>query len=416
MTFTGTYPLITARDSVSSSQNTTSRLVTLLAVCLTAGSASPSIDLGGLRLIPIQIASTIGFLVVALSVLVKDRVRLDPYLLSIVALLTSSAVASQFGAVNSDLPPNWTKLFIFFYQFVLAIASYALAARIDLKVISFGAAIWGGIFGILLALQSAGLIAGANQVAIAGSTFQRAQLFFGQPNSSAAYLLAMLPLSFLGGQARSVHIFLLWILRTLMVLGVVATFSRSAMAAVIGSYIALLLIRSSRWGNYGLSLLILSLALAFFGSLSESIYGLIDFIIAGDGVLEGDFSAIERFGLGQAGIKMFYDQPILGVGVGNYPAALGIFDSTLDATLGMPHNVVIHFAAEQGLFGLLALATFISFLIRHLNCPTPSFPLLWAAWTILINSWFGWPFFHGVGESLMVICGLLAYYARRHIV
>jgi O-antigen ligase len=72
------------------------------------------------------------------------------------------------------------------------------------------------------------------------------------------------------------------------------------------------------------------------------------------------FANSERLAHWLAGIHMFWDHPFLGVGIGNYAMAypqyaLGRFVDPL----GHAHNYYINIAAETGIFGLLALLSFL---------------------------------------------------------
>ncbi|MBO0794785.1 MAG: O-antigen ligase family protein, partial [Ktedonobacteraceae bacterium] len=73
-----------------------------------------------------------------------------------------------------------------------------------------------------------------------------------------------------------------------------------------------------------------------------------------------NYANSERLAHWVAGIHMFLDHPLLGVGIGNYATAyphyaLGIFV----LPLGHAHNYYINIAAEAGIFGLLTLLFFL---------------------------------------------------------
>jgi O-antigen ligase len=73
-----------------------------------------------------------------------------------------------------------------------------------------------------------------------------------------------------------------------------------------------------------------------------------------------DFSTAERLAHWIAGLHMYFDHPILGVGIGNYPDAyppyhIGMF---LDP-LGHAHNYYINVAAEMGTIGLVVYLFFL---------------------------------------------------------
>ncbi len=73
-----------------------------------------------------------------------------------------------------------------------------------------------------------------------------------------------------------------------------------------------------------------------------------------------DFSTAERLAHWIAGIRMFVDQPFLGVGIGNYPDAYPQYFITIFVNpLGHAHNYYINIAAETGSIGLTAYLLFL---------------------------------------------------------
>ncbi len=74
-----------------------------------------------------------------------------------------------------------------------------------------------------------------------------------------------------------------------------------------------------------------------------------------------DYSTAERLAHWIAGIHMFLDHPILGVGIGNYPDAYPQYYITIFVnSLGHAHNYYINIAAETGVIGLLAFLSFLT--------------------------------------------------------
>jgi O-antigen ligase len=88
-----------------------------------------------------------------------------------------------------------------------------------------------------------------------------------------------------------------------------------------------------------------------------------------------DFSTAERLAHWIAGLHMFLDHPILGVGIGNYADAYPQYFITIFVDpLGHAHNYYINIAAETGFIGLTAyvlflLAMFVAgvTVLRHIN-------------------------------------------------
>ena len=72
------------------------------------------------------------------------------------------------------------------------------------------------------------------------------------------------------------------------------------------------------------------------------------------------FSTAERLAHWIAGLRMFFDHPLLGVGIGNYAQAYPQYFVTIFTDpLGHAHNYYINIAAETGSIGLMAYILFI---------------------------------------------------------
>ena len=88
-----------------------------------------------------------------------------------------------------------------------------------------------------------------------------------------------------------------------------------------------------------------------------------------------DYSTAERLAHWIAGLHMFLDHPIIGVGIGNYADAYPQYFITIFVDpLGHAHNYYINIAAETGFIGLTAyvlflLAMFVAGVtaLRHIN-------------------------------------------------
>ena len=73
-----------------------------------------------------------------------------------------------------------------------------------------------------------------------------------------------------------------------------------------------------------------------------------------------DYSTAERLAHWIAGLRMFFDHPILGVGIGNYPDAYPQYYVTIFVnSLGHAHNYYINIAAEMGFIGLVVYLLFL---------------------------------------------------------
>jgi O-antigen ligase len=75
---------------------------------------------------------------------------------------------------------------------------------------------------------------------------------------------------------------------------------------------------------------------------------------------DADYSTAERLAHWIAGINMFLDHPIFGVGIGNYPVVYPKYFITIFVLpLGHAHNYYINIAAEAGIVGLTGFMLFL---------------------------------------------------------
>ena len=73
-----------------------------------------------------------------------------------------------------------------------------------------------------------------------------------------------------------------------------------------------------------------------------------------------DYSTAERLAHWIAGLHMYFDHPLLGVGIGNYPDAYALYHVTIFLDpLGHAHNYYINIAAEMGTIGLVVYLLFV---------------------------------------------------------
>ncbi len=193
---------------------------------------------------------------------------------------------------------------------------------------------------------------------------------FGQPNPFAAYINLPLSITFaLTLLGRD------WLTRTLAGTATVAlalaeylSQSRGAEIAFAAALVFILLA-----GMPAIRKVSRVLVIALLGFLAALLAGLVPqplfnpalkFLgLSGISLVEpntADFSTAERLAHWIAGLHMYFDHPILGVGIGNYPDAyppyhIGIF---LDP-LGHAHNYYINIAAEMGTIGLIVYLFFL---------------------------------------------------------
>jgi O-antigen ligase len=193
---------------------------------------------------------------------------------------------------------------------------------------------------------------------------------FGQPNPYAGYinipLSIALALMLLGGN---------WRTRILAACAVVLlggaellTQSRGGQIAIVGVVLFILIVGLPR----------LRKLLALLGLLCLVVVGLVvaDWIptyvlaplfsklglvqISFTAPSADDYPTAERLAHWIAGLRMFIDHPLTGVGIGNYPAAYPHYYVTIFVnSLGHAHNYYINIAAETGAIGFTAFLLFL---------------------------------------------------------
>jgi len=193
---------------------------------------------------------------------------------------------------------------------------------------------------------------------------------FDQPNPYAGYINMALTITlalWLLGKGLSIR--MLAAITTIFLLGVeILSQSKGGWLALVVSVLFIIIIGLPR-----MQLLIRGLMIALLSLIGSYLAGLIPeslltpiwekagFLrISFTEPTNDSFANSERLAHWLAGIHMFWDHPFLGVGIGNYAMAypqyaLGRFVDPL----GHAHNYYINMAAETGIFGLLALLSFL---------------------------------------------------------
>jgi O-antigen ligase len=233
------------------------------------------------------------------------------------------------------------------------------------------------IFALLLAGASEAIVGivqfviGYGPPSFAIGPFMRASGNFDQPNALAGYLGMLLPLgiafSFHASRERRIIV----IATMLIGLGVLATFSRGSwLGSILGlGLMALLWGAASRRalvGASGVAAVILTLAVAGVlpASLSDRVASVFEnfgvFDITKVDVTPTNYALVQRMALWQAGWAMARDNPIVGIGPGNYESAYPRYfvESTWSEPLPHAHNYYLNTFAELGILGLVALLGF----------------------------------------------------------
>jgi O-antigen ligase len=200
--------------------------------------------------------------------------------------------------------------------------------------------------------------------------FLRSSGTFDQPNPFAGYLNTVFPLAL---TCLAFNIFprkYMWWVVIVLGVGLLGSLSRGAQ---LGTVVALLVMgtvvspRVRQWIPHLAVVAFLFIALLSVGIIPESIAGPLAQGLGIGGVdvanpTPDNWSVAERLAHMEAGINMWLDHPIFGVGIGNYPAQYPKYQvaPVWGPPLGHAHNYYINIAAEAGVFGFVA---FIALLV-----------------------------------------------------
>ena len=193
---------------------------------------------------------------------------------------------------------------------------------------------------------------------------------FDQPNPYAAYINMPLSIAFaLLLLARD------WLTRllagiTVLMLGIAELLSQSrggeiALAAAVAFILLIGMPHVRTLMRLGIVVIFAAVEAALLGLLPSSLYtsglkflGLTQISLASPSAQ--DYSTAERLAHWIAGLHMYFDHPILGVGIGNYPDAYPPYHVTIFLDpLGHAHNYYINIAAEMGTVGLVVYLLFV---------------------------------------------------------
>lgn len=242
----------------------------------------------------------------------------------------------------------------------------------------------------------------------------RAALGFGQPNGLGMFLALSLPFA--------VHVRLSAATRLSRVLGTVAiaatvagllgTFSRGSWMSVLVGAAVLPLAGGWRfvlrvWGVAVLAAVAADVASG--GTIQETVFGVFR-----------DWSVAQRAALMLAGVQMFLEHPLVGVGPGGFALEVEGIGAQVPGLWDLkptPHNAYIQVAAEAGVIGLAGLLTLLGAIfvraVRLARAPARDSVesslrrmLLWAFAIACLEGLVEWPFSHGHGQLVVIIAAL----------
>ncbi|NPV09976.1 MAG: O-antigen ligase family protein [Anaerolineae bacterium] len=322
-----------------------------------------SLGLAGIRLGPVELL--IGAAVVAWLARAVAARRLSwtagavgwalLVWLWVMGLSLTSALSLSAGLVEAS---KWLEVL------ALVVVLPALLPRSQVRYLIWALAIAGAL-SALLGLYQFATGTGPEGFLLLGR-FMRAYGTFQQPNPFAAHLGLSLP--FAAGWAlaaattRHERLALLT-LTGIMVLGILASWSRGAWLALAASVALMAALLRPRLATAGAVLLLItgplwigpmaSTALAQRAlGMTGSVTGL---NVARVEPTDDNWAVVERLAHWQAAWYMFEDDPWLGVGAGNYEVVYGRYAvPRWSDPLGHAHNYYLNALAETGLLGLTA--------------------------------------------------------------
>lgn len=232
----------------------------------------------------------------------------------------------------------------------------------------------GGLLVAATAQAAVGLVQTLGQIGpahfLVNGVLMRAHGTFGQPNPFAGYLVLFFPIAFALWAFGDLEARRPWIRSitglVVIVLGsaLLASLSRGGLLGMAGAVLVLLLLGSGATRRIMLAGGAAVLALAIVAGLAlpdrvtepalDAALAAINVrTVAGTPATPENWSVLERLSQWHAGLRMFQDNYLTGIGVGNYDAyypevALPFWQQPL----GHAHNLYLNIAAETGLLGL----------------------------------------------------------------
>jgi O-antigen ligase len=300
-----------------------------------------------------------------------------PYGLYVAALAGSTSVAlDQMTALTETA--RWVQAFgVFLMTLDLVRTRRELAGLVAVLLL-------GGAFQAGVGLAQSVIGAGPASFAVAAG-FSRAYGTFGMPNSYAGYLEMSFPLAlalsvWLAGRilarrpdwrpslARRAGWLAVPGAALLLLAGIAASYSRGAWLGTAIGAAAMVALAGRRSLATGATAALLVAALLGLGGAAVLPASLTDRLATiGESIGYRDvrrmvitpdnWAVAERLAMWEAGLSMFRDRPIYGVGAGNFNVAYPRYRvPQFVYSRGHAHNYYIHVAAETGMIGLAAYA------------------------------------------------------------
>jgi putative inorganic carbon (HCO3(-)) transporter len=328
-----------------------------------------------------------------------------------VVVLAAFAVATLLARHPADSAREMLNIAL--HAGLLVVATDALAGRPAQvrRVIRLLVAA-GAVCGVLGVLESIGVLYGA--FPRHGTPFNRAALGFGQPNALGLFLAVVLPLAVHEvrtsnsprGRAGA------WFALTAIALGLAGTFSRGSWLAVLAATPLLVAAgdASQAWRAWLAAVgAAIAIDAASGGALRDTVVRTLD-----------DWIVEQRAALQLAGVLMFLERPLTGVGPGGFAPELDRIGARIPWLwdyLPTPHNAYIQMAAETGIVGLTAFivlfGTTVARQLRHARRlgrtgaggeeHRLALTLLWSLGAACAAGMVVWPFSHGTAQAVLLV-------------
>lgn len=280
------------------------------------------------------------------NVLIED-LRAIPWKFPTLLLCIASIIAVVVAA-DTQSALGYLKAYILepILFFVLLWSTFRTEQDLRRVYFAFGAMVL--VIGAVSLLQYAGIIASPLPWSI--ETPKRVTSIFEFPNAVGLFVGPILGLflAFIGSRLASVRwgVFV-WLVLGLGFASLVAANSRGAMLAVAAGIVVLLY---ARWRRRMLLTTLLGV-LALCVLLVPATRGVLQSVVTG-----GDVSADVRLVMWQGTAKLIAAHPLLGSGLGGFPALYDQYRLIKHVELlQYPHNIILNFWVELGLLGLIAM-------------------------------------------------------------
>jgi putative inorganic carbon (hco3(-)) transporter len=225
---------------------------------------------------------------------------------------------------------------------------------------------------VILILAIAGFIAASITIyeVILDPNIKRVSGSLGNPNNTAAVFCMLLPFSMLifrrNKKIQSLSIAFLFII--VMIVAIFLSASRGALFNLV--FITMLAVLLFNWRAKLIAITVLLISILFFFNFFENYHGIERYqqVVTNSGLLESRAVKI-RMEITAIGLMLFLENPILGIGSGNFKAETTNIETEYNGYLfaGIaPHNMYTQILAELGIIGFIFFGWFYFTVFEYL--------------------------------------------------